>query len=282
MTLRMPLMPSPSVAVIACLLAGFGAVADAGPGKLISQNLPIDEIPSSDVVILGEVHDNPQHHRNQAHAVAALAPHALVFEMLTPDQAARVTPALRQDAAALGEALEWEASGWPDFEDYYPIFTAAPEAQIYGGALDRAEVRRAFEDGAARVFGPEAVRFGLDQPLPQDEQEEREALQHRAHCDALPPEMLPGMVAAQRLRDAVLSQAVIEAYAATGGPVVLISGSGHARTDWGVPALLALAAPELSVFSVGQTENAPEGDVPYDLLIVTDPAPRPDPCASFR
>lgn len=279
---QLPLVPRLFAALMACLLAGPGSVAIAAPGSVVSQDLPLDMLPSVDVVILGEVHDNPQHHSNQALGVEALAPAALVFEMLTVEQAARATPELRQDAAALGEALEWEASGWPDFRDYYPIFAAAPEAQIHGGGLDRAEVRGVFDRSAAEVFGPEAARFGLDQPLAQDEQEAREALQQRAHCDALPPEMLPGMVAAQRLRDAALSRAVIAAHEATGGPVVLIAGSGHARADWGVPALLALAAPELSVFSVGQSESAPEGDVPYDLLVVTDPAPRSDPCEAFR
>ena len=35
--------------------------------------------------VIGEVHDNPHHHRNQARAVAALKPGAIVFEMLTPE-----------------------------------------------------------------------------------------------------------------------------------------------------------------------------------------------------
>ena len=32
----------------------------------------------SDIVVLGEVHDNPAHHANQARAVAAIKPAALV------------------------------------------------------------------------------------------------------------------------------------------------------------------------------------------------------------
>jgi uncharacterized iron-regulated protein len=33
--------------------------------------------------------------------------------------------------------------------------------------------------------------------------------------------------------------------AATGGPVVVITGTGHARRDLGAPAKLALAAPRI-------------------------------------
>ena len=234
------------------------------------------------VVILGEVHDNPAHHAHQAAAVAALQPRALVFEMLTPEQAARVTPDLRTDAAALGAALGWEASGWPDFAMYHPIFTAAPQAQVVGAALPRDRVRMAFADGAAAVFGDQAARYGLDQPLAPDDQAARETLQQEAHCNALPPGMLPGMVEAQRLRDAALAQAVMQALAVTGGPVAVITGSGHARRDHGIPAALAVAAPDLRVLAVGQLESDPGDAAPFDLWVVTEPVDRPDPCAAFR
>lgn len=236
----------------------------------------------ADIVILGEVHDNPAHHLNQARAVAAIAPKALVFEMLTPEQAARATPGLRADPAGLGQALEWEASGWPDFALYAPVFAAAPEAAIHGAALPRAEVRRAMTDGAAAVFGAEAGAYGLAEAPAPDEQAALEAEQMEAHCNALPPELVPGMVAAQRLRDAAFARATLRALEETGGPVVLITGSGHARTDRGVPAVLARVQPGVSVISVGQLERPARPDQPFDRWLVTDPAPREDPCATLR
>jgi uncharacterized iron-regulated protein len=228
------------------------------------------------------VHDNPLHHVNQAAAVAALAPTALVFEMLTPDQAARVTPGLVADGPALAEALEWEASGWPDFTFYHPIFLAAPAARIYGAAFDREAIAGAAKGGAAGVFGPEAPRFGLTEPLAGADLAGRIAEQAEAHCDALPPEMLPGMVEVQRLRDAGLAHAALTALAETGGPVAVITGNGHARTDRGLPAALSAAAPEVTILSLGQFEAPPEGDPPFDLWLVTAPAEREDPCAAFR
>jgi uncharacterized iron-regulated protein len=235
-----------------------------------------------DIVVLGEIHDNAEHHLNQARAVAALAPEALVFEMLTPEQAARATSAVRGDPAALEAALGWNASGWPDFAIYWPVFAAAPDAAIIGAAVPRDAARRAFEAPLAEVFGPEAPRFGLDRPLEPEDQAAREAEQMAAHCDALPGAMLPGMVAAQRLRDGALAAAALAALEDTGGPVAVITGSGHARTDIGVPALLRLAAPEVAVVSLGQVERPAPAPQPFDLWIVTDPAPREDPCAAFR
>lgn len=236
----------------------------------------------ADIVVLGEVHDNPLHHVHQAAAVAALAPRAVVFEMLTPGQAARVTPALLADPEALGNALEWETSGWPDFSIYAPIFAAAGQARIVGAALPREEVRRSVSDGAAAVFGARAGVYGLDQALPPKDQAAQLEEQRAAHCNALPEDLLPGMVEAQRLRDAAFADTAIKALRETGGPVAVITGSGHARTDRGVPAMIRRAASEVSVLSVGQLEYPVEGDPPYDHWIVTDPVDRPDPCATLR
>lgn len=262
-------------ALAACLALGGALEArEVGPEAL-------GALPPADIVILGELHDNPFHHANQARAVAALQPAALVFEMLGPEQAARITPDLREDAAALSAALGWAESGWPDFAMYHPIFTAAPQAPVVGAALPRAEVRRAFSEGAAAVFGDDAARFGLAEALPGPEKAAREQGQIAAHCNALPAEMAPGMVEAQRVRDAAFARAALEALSVHGAPVVVITGNGHARRDWGMPAALARAAPGLTVLSVGQIEAPPEVPPPYDLWLVTPPAEREDPCAAF-
>lgn len=240
------------------------------------------DLPPADVVIVGETHDNPIHHAHQAIAIEAIRPAAVVFEMLSAEKAERVTPDLIGSEAALSAVLGWEGSGWPDFSMYYPVFVAARSAAFFGAETPREEVRQAVGAGAAEAFGEEAARFGLDRPLAEAEQMLRESGQLLAHCGAIPGEALPGMVAAQRLRDAWLARAVLDARAATGGPVVVITGNGHARSDWGVPRMLAHAAPELDVVTIGQFEVEAEADPPYDYWLVTDATERPDPCAAFR
>ena len=240
----------------------------------------LGDLPPADVVILGEVHDNTVHHLNQARAIRAIRPSALVLEMLTAEQASAATAANRADPRTFGEALGWEGSGWPDFTLYWPVFEAAPDAAIFGGNLARDKVRRAISDGAAAVFGDGASQFGLDKTLPEAEQAAREEGQAEAHCNALPAHLLPGMVEAQRLRDAALAAALLEALDATGGPVVLITGNGHARLDWGVPAMLALA--DVAALSLAQFENDAPDDPPYDYYLLTEAAIRDDPCAVFR
>ncbi|MCZ0813740.1 MAG: ChaN family lipoprotein [Pseudomonadota bacterium] len=243
--------------------------------------LPSAAALAQDVLILGEVHDNPAHHEVQAKMVAAFAPRALVFEMLTPAQAEAVTPGNRNDRAALAEALDWEGSGWPDFALYHPIFTAAPEARIFGAQVPREAARKVFEDGPGVVFSGDGAAYGLTDPLPEQEQAAREALQMEAHCDALPEAMLPGMVAVQRLRDAELAHGVMRAIEATGGPVAVITGNGHARRDWGVPSYLARVAPGLEIRVIGQTEDGRALDGGFDEVLSAPMVEREDPCAAF-
>lgn len=270
--------PRVFLATLCCALTLAGQLhAEAAPTAMI-----IAKARGADLALLGEVHDNPGHHARQAAVLAGLAPSAIVFEMISPAQAALLTPALARDAAALAEQLDWDNSGWPDFAFYAPLFAFGADVPIYGAHLDRAAARAAFDQGAAAVFAGDAARFGLTTPLPPDEQTAREAEQMAAHCDALPADILPGFVEAQRLRDAALADAALAALAAHGPPVAIITGNGHARRDWGIPAVLAQAAPDVTVFTLGQFEAPPEGTVPFDLWAISDPVARPDPCAAFR
>ncbi len=251
--------------ILACLAGLSGAPSLAEPA----------------IVVLGEVHDNPDHHVVQAEWLRRYPPAAVVFEMLTPAQVAAGAGIDRADAAALGLAYGWEAAGWPDFALYAPVFAAVPEAPLYGAALPRDAVIAAARDGAAAIFGDEALRFGLA-PLPEDDQAAREAEQMDVHCGALPAAMMAGMVEVQRLRDAHFARVALQALDETGGPVVVITGNGHARQDRGIPAVIGLARPGVEVFALGQFEAQPEGDVPYDGYFIAAPVDRGDPCAAFR
>lgn len=253
-------------------------------GMAFGQQTTLADLPATppaEIVILGEIHDNPVHHLTQADLVARWKPAAIVFEMLAPSQANAVGGADRTDAAAMEAALQWNGTGWPDYALYHPVFAASGTAKLYGAALERSDVRRAVTEGAATVFGADAARFGLENPLSAAEQTAREADQMAAHCNALPPEMLAGMVAAQRLRDAAFARTALTALQDTGGPVVVITGSGHADTQRGIPAALVIAAPDVTVFSLGQIEGDPGDTAPFDRWIMTPPTPRDDPCATF-
>ena len=238
----------------------------------------IGPIPAADIYVLGETHDNPDHHLTQAAIVMEVAPKALVFEMLTAGQAEIIAQMGTVDPNAIG----WGDSGWPDYALYAPVFDAAAGARIYGAQVPRDQARATMRDGLVASFSGSAARFGLNQPLPADQLEARLQLQDDAHCNAMPAEMLPAMVEIQRLRDAELARAALAALDDTGGPVVVITGNGHARKDWGVPAMIALAQPDAVQFVLGQSEDGGPVAGGFDRVVSAPAAQREDPCAAFR
>lgn len=277
-----------------------------------------------DLLILGEMHDNPTHHQLQAWLVETLnqlrprtelqptslfgGVQGLAFEMMPEGLEREINAARpwrpgipRPGKVALAnhriaEILDWRNSGWPDWAHYAPILAAAPQAYIAGGEVPRDSLMSQAKAGAESA--PQAARFGLDRPLDAREQELREALQIKAHCDAIPAAAASSMVAAQRIRDASLTAALLRAEDKGNGFSVLITGNGHGRTDWAVPRMARRAAPSMTVISVAMIEAAPGARIspsdlaarfdaaqaPYDYVIVTAPPSidRGDPCAAFR
>ena len=277
-----------NISIVLILLTVF---AGAGYSQQISMD-QLDHLQRANLYMLGETHDNPIHHLGQARVITAVKPKAVVFEMLTPSQAAKITPDLLKDEKALEQALGWKTSGWPEFSMYYPIFAALGDAKIYGAALPKDAVRRAFKEGSAAVFNGDAANFGLDRPLKPAELEQRKAEQFAAHCEAMPIEMMGGMVEAQRLRDAQFAATMVQAFEETGGyykglhaiggPVVLIAGAGHTHYDWAVPSIFVQQPSRLSMISIAFIE----GDIPptkrYDFWIATERVDRKDPCLGFK
>ncbi len=276
-----------------------GEIIDIASGaRLEGASALADRLARADVVILGEKHDNPEHHRAQAEITQRIAsrntPAALVFEMIPPEAEPEMAELRGRGAAGetFGPLIGWDAWGWPDWAYYAPILDAAPETPVLGAAVPREQVIAAMQASAGTVFadelGGDAGSLGLDKQLPPDIQAAMEQEQIAAHCDALPAEMAPPMVEAQRLRDAAFAAAVLRGRAVGEGPVILITGSGHGRTDRAVPAYLRAAEPDLDVVSLAFVELSPDptenalGERPFDYLWFTEAFDRGDPCEAFR
>ncbi|MCH7344465.1 ChaN family lipoprotein [Pelomonas sp. CA6] len=236
-------------------------------------------------VLLGELHDNPEHHRARAQRLRELladgVPTVVVVEQL--DRGQDLTPSaaepLEQALARAGfDARAWR---WPLHQ---PVFDAALQggAPVRGGNLSREQARRIVRDGdAAWPAELLALRSRMDW-RDTDEQALRDDIL-RGHCGMLPATILPGMVQAQRARDLSLAQALLQARAQGAARVVLIAGNGHVRRDLAVPrALLALGVPPAQIDSVGYLEpgsDAPRGA--YDQIERYPAPPREDPCAAL-
>lgn len=255
----------------------------------------------ADAVLLGETHDNADHHALQAALLRALIASgrrpAVAFEMLDVDQQGAVdavlgTPGMTADGFASG--VSWQKNGWPDFALYRPIFAAALEASLplVAANLSRRDAQEVIKSGRAALSPKLRERLEREGPLPEAAQRELREEMAESHCGMLPPRLLDPMVEAQRARDAQMAER-IEAGASERG-VVLITGAGHARRDRGVPVFLSRSAPDLKIASVAFLEVAPEtltpqdfadefgSELPFDFVVFTPRAKREDPCEGLR
>lgn len=253
-------------------------------------------------VLLGEIHDNPDHHALQARLLAAATGEgarkpAVVLEMLPRDRQGDVDAYLvegKGTAEGFGEALRWAESGWPDYAIYRPVIevAVAQGLPVVAGDTPRGERRKIAAEGMAALGADEVAALRLSEPLGEAADGVMLDTLFDGHCGMMPREALTPLVAVQRLRDARLADAMISA---GDEGAVLIAGSGHVRKDLGVPRYLEWRAPDAEAVAVGfvevrEGESEPSlyaggtADLPppYDYLWFTPRKDRGDPCEGLK
>lgn len=277
---------------LSCLLLALLAQACAAPpastgqaGGAAAQALPQ---PRQPLLLLGEVHDNPQHHAERLRVFQALlasgARPVLALEQLDREHQAALDQLLAATPRPSAEQLiaaaapgGGQGSGW-NWDFYRPFIEAALQAglPIVAANVGREEARRVMREGlAAHGFEP-AVPADVQAVLVQDIV--------ASHCGMVDETIAARMVLAQVARDQFMAR-VLARHAQRG--VVLLAGNGHVRTDVGAPRWLA---PELRARSqaIGWLESSADAGAaaaearPYDEVRSTPPHPRPDPCEGMR
>lgn len=261
----------------------IGRVWDVRAGRFVTQEAAIAKAVAARIVILGEAHDNPEHHRLQAKVLGAML-HGGRRPVLAMEQFDREHQAALDAARARGErqperiadAGRFDRSGW-QWPGYRPLVELAAQhgLRIIAANFSRQEARALMRSGGPAV-GLAPATPALHAALARDIVD--------GHCGVRPAEaMLSGMIEAQRARDAQMAKALESA--GTGG-AVLIAGAAHARRDRGVPQYLSVEA-RAHTLVIGFVEVAQDRDPTmrpeeYDLVWFTPRAARKDPCADFR
>jgi uncharacterized iron-regulated protein len=265
-----------------------GVVWDVAAKAPIEPNVLVARLAARRFVLLGEKHDNPDHHVLQAwilrELVRAGRRPAVAFEMLRVDQAgaiARHLAASPDDARGLGDAVGWQRSGWPAWSMYEPIAAAALTARlpVVAGNLSSDTTAALRREGLAALDPGTIARLGLDGALPDDVRRRIRAHVVDGHCGQLPEAAVDRFVLVQRVRDAHMAAVLREAGSAG---AVLIAGAVHVRRDVGVPRAL----PEAEAASVAFVEASAGMTVPPELAVAflwfTPRVDERDPCERFR
>jgi uncharacterized iron-regulated protein len=272
-----------------------------GDGKPADFETMLAQARSSRYVLIGENHDNPDHHRIQAQIIAALAVKdrhpAIVFEMIPPSYQERLDSFVQQtapDDSKLGEILDWEERGWPDWNIYRPIAREAVTNRLpmLAGGVERGVVKRLAAEGPDFLPQEKRKAWGLDQPLEVSARADLLTELEDAHCGVMPKSALGYMIPVQRARDGALASATLEG-SAMAGSAVMIAGNGHVRKDRGAPVVLARLDPGASMLAIGlypvragKTAFSDYLDgsdqLPFDYVIFTDASEPKDHCADLK
>lgn len=259
--------------------AELGQIVELRSGRLLTPAQLVERLAAAPKVLVGERHDNPDHHALQLWLLRALAAQraqgSLLLEMLTPDQQARVDHVRSALHAGLPPkdilaALDWQP-GWA-WSLYGPLVQHALRQPypLLAANLERREIMQIYTqvphlEGQASTA--ESVRAALLKQIAQ------------SHCNLLPQSQLPAMLAVQQQRDRRMAEALLAAPA----PSVLFAGAFHVRRDLGVPLHLQDLRAEqglqvLILAGVGSQVSAASADyVWYTPALVEE-----DLCAALR
>jgi uncharacterized iron-regulated protein len=265
------------------------------------------------VVLLGEVHDNPQHHlvredilwpRWDVGVSTGGLRAGAVFEHIRADQKPSLERFYDQATHSRGlwtavdllKELGWQDSAWPSAAMFEPLFAGALWAKmpILPGDAAHGRMKALARGDHSGLTEAELalIKVGEDIPQPLVDALNEELV--ASHCGLMPASAFGSMNIAQRFRDAHLARALIDA-AGANGAAFLLAGNGHVRTDRGVPWYVRRMAPQRKAVAVTLLEaqpgehgaasylpRDPDGKVATDYALFTPRTERPDPCQQMR
>ena len=253
-----------------------GEIRDLHSGQAVTPQALIAALAKSSRLIVGEQHDNRDHHELQLWLLQSLGDRrpqgSLLLEMLTPDQQPRVDE-VRHAATPpkdLPGSLAWQ-SGW-EWDLYGPIvrFALTQPYPLLAANLDGSEVRAIYANPPTLSGSRSNASSVRDELLKQVSD---------SHCGLLPASQMPAMLAVQQQRDRRMAERLL----AAPEPSVLYAGAFHARKDVGVPIhLLDLGAPEAPTVLMLAQQGSEVTSQMADFVWYTPKMPTPDYCEQMR
>lgn len=221
-----------------------GKIWDTQQRRFTDLESVLEQTPDGSWLLLGETHENHDHHSLQTDIINLLASQNrlanVAFEMAHTEQQPLLDRAHSGEIEATPEALDWQ-TGWP-WEWYKgPVTAAINKAnRVIAADLPRDRKMQAYGDSSLSVPATQPYReFMLD-------------LLFESHCGQMPKSQLGNMLRVQYSRDRSMIDA-INRNRSQRGVNLLIAGTVHTRIDLGLPywepelnskTLLMLAAAE--------------------------------------
>lgn len=271
-----------------------GMIWDSQRNQFISAEDLFARIEVVSYLLLGEKHDNPDHHALQLraldHVLQVGRVSTISFEMMSSEQQPLLQNLESQRESsldAINEYLQWDNDGW-DWSYYGPILNSALQA---GVAINAANISN--EEMMQVYAAPTAAE--IQDILAESAMEALEKDIDESHCGMLPESQFPAMVRVQQARDFAMASSL--GFADEQQLKVLIAGNYHIRRDLGVPNYLLnkqQGLEENQIISLAFMEVAESSEDPqeylqqfgsmkaYDYIWFTPAVSNEDYCTSMR
>jgi uncharacterized iron-regulated protein len=236
-----------------------GKVWDVAAGRFVDPATVIERAAEARFVLLGEIHDNEEHHRIQAMILDAMVRNgrkpALVMEQFDVEQQKQLNDIVQGSGTRgdkMKELSKLMRQGW-NWPLYQKLVSSALQQKLplVAANLSREAVREVARRGYDVLGAGEESRLAIDRTWTPERDRQLSQEIAAGHCGKVADHMVQAITKSQRVRDAVMADKMMMTRK-TGG--VGIVGRGHARQDLGVPLYLAARAPEEKVISVGMVE----------------------------
>ncbi|MBK5354149.1 ChaN family lipoprotein [Pseudomonas sp. TH41] len=254
----------------------LGQILDLRSGQTLTAQELVDRLALPSRLIVGEQHDNRDHHELQLWLLKSLGERrpqgSLLLEMLTPDQQPRVDEVRHASTPPvdLTGALAWQP-GW-DWDLYGPImrFALTQPYPLLAANLDTLEVRAVYAKPPALSGSRSNASSVRDELLEQVSE---------SHCGLLPQSQMPSMLAVQQQRDRRMAERLLAAPM----PSLLFAGAYHARKDLGVPIhVLDLGRSQAPTVLMLAQQGSEVSAAMADYVWYTPATPVQDYCAQMR
>lgn len=215
-----------------------GHIVATATGHLLSQAQLLQAVREFDYVLIGEKHDNPDHHRLESLLLGELLAEErsewrypqVVFEMLDDSQHDALQALTHETTPMQRQAqLRWSEQRWP-WSDYAALFDQVLEHGriLRDGNVHKETLKKVYREGRAALQPP--GRFVSMDAI--NSQQKAVLLDHlyERHCKMMPRQQLGSMVTVQLAKDASMANAMVEQSRA-----ILVAGAYHTRKDVGVP-----------------------------------------------
>lgn len=236
-----------------------------GNGRPAHPSVLIRQAQLTRYVLIGEIHDNPDHHLIQANLIEAMVSTnhrrrpSVVYEMVPRSLSREIAKFdLTRDPNLndFAKAIKWEERGWYSWDIYRPVALAAAKNNLpmVAGNLDNGLTRNISKSGWDALTPEQIEDFALNAKLSDKTEDEFLDDLDVSHCSLMPRSALPAMLKVQRARDGSMADAMIKSGLKFGS--ILIAGNGHVRKDRGVPFALETLLPGAKTLKLGDLFGA--------------------------